>query len=132
MRGAFSSCLEKMTVTSVDVKRSRAAACCLSLAYLWQKSMAVTDVQFASGRMSTVRIALANIRYATTPDESVALSCRAIHGASAEQAAIICFPECYVPGYRAPGKTVPPPDAAFLELGPPSRRRRATPASRWC
>ena len=72
--------------------------------------MAVTDVQFASGRMSTVRIALANIRYATTPDESVALSCRAIHGASAEQAAIICFPECYVPGYRAPGKTVPPPD----------------------
>ena len=25
------------------------------------------------------------------------------------------FPECFVPGYRAPGKHVPPPDAAFLD-----------------
>jgi predicted amidohydrolase len=32
-----------------------------------------------------------------------------------ERAGIICFPECYVPGYRAKGKGVPPPDAAFLE-----------------
>ncbi len=65
--------------------------------------------------MSTVRIALANIRCATTPDESIALARGAIERASVEQAAIICFPECYVPGYRAPGKTVPPPDAASLE-----------------
>ena len=35
--------------------------------------------------------------------------------ASVEKAAIVCFPECYVPGYRAPGKVVPPLDAAFLE-----------------
>jgi predicted amidohydrolase len=27
----------------------------------------------------------------------------------------VCFPECFVPGYRAPGKGVPPPDPAFLE-----------------
>src|SRR4029077_537539 len=27
---------------------------------------------------------------------------------------IICFPECFVPGYRI-GKAVPPPDAKFLE-----------------
>ncbi len=65
--------------------------------------------------MSSVRIALANIRCATTPDESIALARGAIERASAEQAAIICFPECYVPGYRAPGKRVPPPDATFLD-----------------
>jgi predicted amidohydrolase len=65
--------------------------------------------------MSTVRIALANIRCATTPDESVALARGAIERASAEQVDIVCFPECYVPGYRAPAKAVPPPDAAFLE-----------------
>src|SRR5688500_18347572 len=65
--------------------------------------------------MSTVRIALANIRCARTPDESIALARGAIERASVEQAAIICFPECYVPGYRAAAKTVPPPDAAFLE-----------------
>ena len=65
--------------------------------------------------MSTVRIALANIRCATTPDESVALAQEAIRQASTEEALILCFPECYVPGYRAPGKTLPPPDAAFLE-----------------
>ena len=65
--------------------------------------------------MSTVRIALANIRCAATPEESVALARGAIAHASAEGADIVCFPECYVPGYRAPGKAVPPPDAAFLE-----------------
>jgi predicted amidohydrolase len=65
--------------------------------------------------VSTVRIALANIRRAATPDESVALAQGAVAQAAAEQAAIVCFPECYVPGYRAPGTSVPPPDAAFLE-----------------
>lgn len=65
--------------------------------------------------MSTVRIALANIRCATTRDESVALAQGAIERAADEKAVIICFPECYVPGYRAPGNTMPPPDAEFLE-----------------
>ena len=65
--------------------------------------------------MGTVRIALANVRIATTPDESVALARAAIAQASAERALVVCFPECYVPGYRAPGRTIPPPDAAFLE-----------------
>jgi predicted amidohydrolase len=64
--------------------------------------------------MSTVRIALANIRFPATPEESVTLAEQAIAQASIERAAIICFPECYVPGYRV-GKTVPPPDARFLE-----------------
>ena len=65
--------------------------------------------------MSTVRIALANVRRATTPDESVALTCAAVEQAAAERAAVVCFPECYVPGYRTAGSTMPPPDAAFLE-----------------
>jgi predicted amidohydrolase len=61
------------------------------------------------------RIALANIRFPATPDESVALAEQAIAQASIDRAAIICFPECFVPGYRGLGKSVPPPDPAFLE-----------------
>lgn len=60
-------------------------------------------------------IALANLRFPATPDESVQLAEQAIAEAAAERAEIICFPECYVPGYRAPGKNVPPPDQGFLE-----------------
>ncbi len=65
--------------------------------------------------MSLVRIALANLRFPSSPDESVALVQQAIADAAAERAAVVCFPECYVPGYRAPGKAVPPPNAAFME-----------------
>lgn len=61
------------------------------------------------------RIALANIRFPETPDESIALACQAIDQAASQGARIVCFPECFVPGYRAPGKSVPPPDAGFLE-----------------
>ena len=35
--------------------------------------------------------------------------------AGAQRADVICFAECYVPGYRMPGKGVPAPDAAFLD-----------------
>jgi predicted amidohydrolase len=62
-----------------------------------------------------MRIALANIRFPDTPEESIALAIQSIDQASAEGAAIICFPECYVPGYRARQKAVPPPDREFLE-----------------
>ncbi len=65
--------------------------------------------------MSTFRIALANIRYPATPEESVTLAEQAIARAAVERAGIVCFPECYVPGYRAKDKAVPPADAAFLE-----------------
>src|SRR5690349_8924549 len=65
--------------------------------------------------MSIVRIALANIRPAATPDESITLVRDAITSTSAAGAAIVCFPEAYVPGYRTPGRPVPPPNAAFLE-----------------
>jgi predicted amidohydrolase len=63
----------------------------------------------------TVRIALANIEYPSTPEESVALAEDAIHQASREHVDIICFPECFVPGYRTAAKKGPPPDRAFLE-----------------
>lgn len=65
--------------------------------------------------MTIVRIALANITYPTSPDDAVARVRSAIAAAAAERAAIVCFPECYVPGYRAPNKIVPPPDQEFLE-----------------
>jgi len=61
------------------------------------------------------RIALANIRFPSTPEESVTLAEQAIAQASVERAGLICFPECFVPGYRGLGKSVPAPDPAFLE-----------------
>ena len=65
--------------------------------------------------MSTIRIALANIQFPATPEESVALAERGIAEASAEGADLVCFPECFIPGYRGAGKRVPPPDPVFLE-----------------
>jgi predicted amidohydrolase len=65
--------------------------------------------------VSTFRIALANLSYPANPAESVRLAEQAIAQAGAERAGLVCFPECFVPGYRAPGKQVPPHDPAFLE-----------------
>ncbi len=65
--------------------------------------------------MNTFRIALANIRFPATPEESVTLAEQAVAEASRERAGLICFPECFIPGYRGPGKLAPPPDAQFLE-----------------
>ncbi len=62
-----------------------------------------------------LRIALANIRYPETPEESITLTERAIAEAAEGGAEVVCFPECFVPGYRAPGKSVPPPDETFLK-----------------
>jgi predicted amidohydrolase len=39
----------------------------------------------------------------------------AIAEAGREGAGVICFPECFVPGYRTPGRKLAPPDASFLE-----------------
>lgn len=65
--------------------------------------------------MSSIRIALANIRYAATPHESIALAGEVIEQAGAKGAQIVCFPECYVPGYRGLGWVPPAPDTVFLE-----------------
>jgi predicted amidohydrolase len=64
---------------------------------------------------TTVRLALANLRFPVTPDESIALAIQAIGEASTAGALVVCFPECFVPGYRGPGRSVPPADPAFLE-----------------
>jgi len=65
--------------------------------------------------VSYVRIALANIQFPTSPEESVTLAKQAIADAAAAQAAVICFPEAYVPGYRVPRKSLPSPDQKFLD-----------------
>jgi predicted amidohydrolase len=65
--------------------------------------------------VSTIRIALANIRPPSTPDESVSLATEAVVDGGRRGALVICLPECFVPGYRWPGATAPAPDPSFLE-----------------
>lgn len=65
--------------------------------------------------MSVVRIALANLRVAASPAESVELATSAVAEAGREGALVVCFPECFVPGYRWPDAAIPPPDSEFLE-----------------
>ena len=66
--------------------------------------------------MNIFRIALANIRFPASPENSVELVLQEIEQASVEGARLICFPECFVPGYRGTlDKKVPPPDQQFLE-----------------
>ncbi len=64
--------------------------------------------------MKPFRIALANLRFPATPEESVTLVQRAVRQASAEGAGLVCFPEAYLPGYRGVGQRVPPADPDFL------------------
>jgi predicted amidohydrolase len=75
------------------------------------------------------RIALANIRFPATPEESVTLAEQAIVQAGIERAGLICFPECFVPGYRLMGKQVPRPDTAFLERAWSAVREAAAKAN---
>jgi predicted amidohydrolase len=65
--------------------------------------------------VNPVRVALANVRFPSAPVESITLAEQAIEEAAQKCAQIICFPECFVPGYRGIGKNVPPPDPEFLE-----------------
>ena len=65
--------------------------------------------------MEQFRIALANLQHPETPEESVLLAEQAVAEASSQHADIICFPECFVPGYRGMGRIVPPADREFLE-----------------
>lgn len=65
--------------------------------------------------MATIRIALANLAFPAGPDDSVKAAADAIERAGRAGAAVLCFPECFVPGYRAKDRHVPPPDPDFLE-----------------
>jgi len=65
--------------------------------------------------MSSCRIALANLPFPESPDDSVRQAVGAIAEAGRAKVDVICFPECFVPGYRAPHKRIPAPDAAFLD-----------------
>jgi predicted amidohydrolase len=65
--------------------------------------------------VSSTRIALANLEFPESPDRSVTAAEEAVARAGAEGATAVCFPECFVPGYRAPHTRVPPVAAAFLE-----------------
>lgn len=65
--------------------------------------------------MTPYRIALANLRFPGSPEESIALAADAIGRAAGAGAGIVCFPECFVPGYRGMSKAVLAPDPAFLE-----------------
>jgi len=78
----------------------------------------------------TFRIALANLRFPSSPAESVALTERAIVDAGSAGAGLVCFPEAYVPGYRV-GKDIAAPDMAFLEdawsaIGAAAAREKVT------
>src|ERR1700722_3558211 len=64
--------------------------------------------------MQPFRIALANLRIPQDREDSVALARQAVADAGAAAARIICFPECFVPGYRV-AKPAPPADPAFLQ-----------------
>lgn len=65
--------------------------------------------------MSRVRIALANLAFPESRDASVRAAVEAVAAAGVEGALVVAFPECFVPGYRLPGRGVGPPDPAFLE-----------------
>jgi predicted amidohydrolase len=65
--------------------------------------------------MAQVRVALANLPYPENRDDAIDRVVAAIGEAASAGAAIVCFPECYVPGYRTSARTLAPPDAAFLD-----------------
>lgn len=58
--------------------------------------------------MTTVKIALANVRFPSTPEESLEVVLQAIKEAAHGPAAIVCFPESILPGYRSGSETSPP------------------------
>jgi predicted amidohydrolase len=44
----------------------------------------------------------------------VRLAQQAISEAARQKASVVCFPECFIPGYRAQGKEIPAADSSFL------------------
>lgn len=65
--------------------------------------------------MSRVRIALANLPVPATREASLQSATSAVAEAGEKNVQLICFPECFIPGYRWPGTTALAPDPEFLE-----------------
>ena len=65
-------------------------------------------------KMNLLRIALGNVRFPTSREESLVIVQEAMEAASKGGANLICFPECMVPGYRL-GQDPEPPDQTWLE-----------------
>lgn len=63
----------------------------------------------------TVRIALANVDAPATCEEAVTTAVAAIADAANAGAHVLCFPECFIPGYRWPDSRIPAPEAVFLD-----------------
>src|SRR5579862_5731152 len=78
---------------------------------------------------ATLRIALASPRVAATRQAPLATVDRFLAEAAAREAAIVCFPETYLPGYRGLDFSPPPLDqpaqeAALREVCALARRHR--------
>lgn len=77
-----------------------------------------------------ITIALAQLAYPPSPDAAVETAVATIADAAAAGAAMVCFPECYLPGYRAAGHgSSTPPTATWLAAAH-SRVLQAAAASR--
>ena len=61
-----------------------------------------------------MRLALSALGFPGSPEQSVRAACDAVAQAASAGADLVCFPECFVPGYRALGATVPEVDQAWL------------------
>lgn len=65
--------------------------------------------------MTGARVALANLRFPAKPAESVFLAASAVAEAGRQGAIAVCFPECFIPGYRWSDSRLPAHDPAFQE-----------------
>ncbi|MCC7052075.1 MAG: carbon-nitrogen hydrolase family protein [Gemmatimonadaceae bacterium] len=65
--------------------------------------------------MPTATIALANLAIPASRDAAITAAVASIAGAGRAGALVLCFPECFIPGYRWPDGSLPAPDQAFLD-----------------
>ncbi len=64
--------------------------------------------------ITTVRVGLAQFPMPASIAEALEAAEVAIREAASKEAQIVCFPECFVPGYRMPESTIAPPDSTAL------------------
>lgn len=61
------------------------------------------------------QVALAQLPFPDNREQSVEAAVAAIGEAARSGASVVAFPECFVPGYRAPDRDVLPPDQSWLD-----------------